>query len=252
MASSIRFNQTNIWSFDALLLKKDWNKPKLVNLFTNPLNNEMDLDNTLDKITELWKPIMKYLKPNDNVYFSLIDILNWFSVESFLILDNNYSSENLIMSDLYNMYRVSSTKEIINIKNNKPQYTNIALYGGLNYDISNEEMISESRKYSNIEQHNQLLVSRGVSLDSIRGYKWNKLDNSLYEVDYIDNLLRNNNIFTYKYVGNSGNEESFKSLSGKNIDIIHLATHGFFLEDKEDLNNRIYYKKRFLWNKYYK
>lgn len=238
-------NQTNTWSFDALLLKKDWNKPKLVNLFINPLNNEMDLDNTIYKINDLWKPIMEFINPNDNVFFSLVDILNWFPVESLLITDNRYSSGDYIMSDLYNMFRLSSTKEIINIKNNKPQYTNIALYGGLNYDISNEEMISESRKYSNIEQHNQLFVSRGLALDSIRGYKWNKLDNSLYEVDYIDNLLRNNNIFIYKYVGNSGNEESFKSLSGKNIDIVHLATHGFFLEDKEDLNNRIYYKKRF-------
>lgn len=238
------FNQTNIWSFDALLLKKDWNKPKLVNLFANPLNNEMDLDNTLDKITELWKPIMKYLKPNDNVYFSLIDILNWFSVESFLILDNNYSSENLIMSDLYNMYRVSSTKEIINIKNSKSQYANIALYGGLNYDISDDDMISESNKYSRMESHNQMFVSRSFSPDSIRGYKWNKLDYSLYEVDYIEELFKKNNLLTHKYVGNLGNEESFKSLTNKNIDIIHIATHGFYLGDKQNLDSKIYYNNK--------
>ena len=238
-------NQKNTWSFDALLLKKDWNKPKLVNLFTNPLNNEMDLDNTIHKINDIWKPIMDFINPNDNVFFSLVDILNWFPIESLLITDNRYPSQDYIMSDIYNMFRLSSTKEIVNIKNNKPQYTNIALYGGLNYDISNEEMISESRKYSNLESHNQLFVSRGLSLDSIRGYKWNKLDNSLYEVDYIENLLKNNNIFTYKYVGNSGNEESFKSLSSINVDIIHLATHGFFLEDKEYLNNRIYYKNKY-------
>ena len=238
------FNQTNIWSFDAILLKKDWNKPKLVNLFTSPLNNEMDLDNTLDKITELWKPIMKYLKPNDNVYFSLIDILNWFSVESCLILDNNYSSENLIMSDLYNMYRVSSTKEIINIKNSKSQYANIVLYGGLNYDISDEDMISDSNKYSRMESHNQMFVSRSLSPDSIRGYKWNKLDNSLYEVDFIEELFKRNNLLTHKYVGNLGNEESFKSLTNKNIDIIHLATHGFYFGDKQNLDNKVYYNNK--------
>lgn len=235
------FNQTNTWSFDALLLKKDWNIPKLVHLFTAPLNDEMDIDNILEQISELWKPIMEFINPNDNVFFSLVDILSWLPVESYLVINNN----DFIMSDLYNMYRVSSTKEIINIKNNKPQYTNIALYGGLNYDISNEEMISESRKYSNIDPHNQLFVSRGLSLDSIRGYKWNKLDNSLYEVDYIEELLKGNHILAKKYVGNSGNEESFKSLSGKNVDIIHLATHGFYLENKEDLDNKKYYNNKF-------
>lgn len=235
------FDQTNVWAYDALLLKKGWDKPILVNLFTNSLNDETDLDNLVYKINELWKPIMEFIKPNDNVYFSLDDILNWFPVESLLVINNN----DFIMSDLYNMYRVSSTKEIINIKNNKPQYTNIALYGGLNYDISNEEMISESRKYSQIEPHNQLFVSRGLSLDSIRGYKWNKLDNSLYEVDYIEELLKGNHILTKKYVRNSGNEESFKSLSGKNVDIIHLATHGFYIENKEDLDNKKYYNNKF-------
>ena len=235
------FDQTNVWAYDALLLKKGWDKPILVNLFTNSLNDETDLDNLVYKINELWKPIMEFIKPNDNVYFSLDDILNWFPVESLLVINNN----DFIMSDLYNMYRVSSTKEIIDIKNNKPQYTNIALYGGLNYDISNEEMISESRKYSQIEPHNQLFVSRGLSLDSIRGYKWNKLDNSLYEVDYIEELLKGNHILTKKYVRNSGNEESFKSLSGKNVDIIHLATHGFYLENKEDLDNKKYYNNKF-------
>ena len=240
-----QFNQTNIWSFEALLLKKDWDKPKLVKLFSNPLNNEMDLNNTIHKINDLWKPIMEFINPNDNVYFSLIDILNWFPVESFLILDNNYSSENLIMSDLYNMYRVSSTKEIINIKNSKSQYANIVLYGGLNYDISDEDMISESNKYSRMESHNQMFVSRSFSPDSIRGYKWNKLDNSLYEVDFIEELFKRNNLLTHKYVGNLGNEESFKSLTNKNIDIIHLATHGFYLDDKQNLDNKIYYNNKF-------
>lgn len=235
------FNQTNTWSFDALLLKKDWNIPKLVHLFTAPLNDEMDIDNILEQINELWKPIMEFINPNDNVFFSLVDILSWLPVESYLVINNN----DFIMSDLYNMYRVSSTKEIINLKNNKFQYDNIVLYGGLNYDISHEEMISESRKYSNIDPHNQLFVSRGLSLDSIRGYKWNKLDNSLYEVDYIEELLKGNHILAKKYVGNSGNEESFKSLSGKNVDIIHLATHGFYLENKEDLDNKKYYNNKF-------
>lgn len=46
--------------------------------------------------------------------------------------------------------------------------------------------------------------------------------------------MERNNITPVCYVGMDGNEESFKSLSGKNTPIIHIATHGFFLKDKVD------------------
>jgi len=36
----------------------------------------------------------------------------------------------------------------------------------------------------------------------------------------------------------TGNEESFKRLSGTSVGLIHLATHGFFLEDVESEYNR--------------
>jgi CHAT domain-containing protein len=35
------------------------------------------------------------------------------------------------------------------------------------------------------------------------------------------------------YSGAKGNEESFKALNGKKYSILHLATHGFFIEDIE-------------------
>jgi len=41
------------------------------------------------------------------------------------------------------------------------------------------------------------------------------------------------------YTGAGGNEESFKNLSGKKISLIHIATHGFFIQDVEkDHDNR--------------
>jgi len=40
-----------------------------------------------------------------------------------------------------------------------------------------------------------------------------------------------------EYTGETGNEESFKSLSGKREGIIHIATHGFFYTIEESRKN---------------
>ena len=50
-------------------------------------------------------------------------------------------------------------------------------------------------------------------------------------------MLESHKIGVKTYTGVVGNEESFKSLSGKKIPIIHLATHGFFYKN-EDVNKK--------------
>ena len=47
-------------------------------------------------------------------------------------------------------------------------------------------------------------------------------------MEYIKELLEKSHITANIFKGNSGNEESFKALSGQEYNIIHLATHGFF------------------------
>lgn len=49
----------------------------------------------------------------------------------------------------------------------------------------------------------------------------------------ISTELNRHQIKTTKYIHTFGTEESFKTLSGKKISIIHLATHGFFYTNEE-------------------
>jgi CHAT domain-containing protein len=49
----------------------------------------------------------------------------------------------------------------------------------------------------------------------------------------IQQQLKTRNILNTRYTGSEGNEESFKQLDGAKTALIHLATHGFFLEDVE-------------------
>ena len=220
----------------ALLLKKDWNCPKIIDLNFNNSNDK-------DHYNIIWKPIEEYIKPGDNIYFSASGILHQIPIESLPI------GNGKIMSDVYNMHRLSSTRELVK-KKKEIKYTKAVLYGGLNYDMTDDELLSASQIYTK-DASTKYFVSRGLLEDSIRGYKWDNLSNAQQEVDYISDLMKKNQITTQTYKGKIGNEESFKALSGHGYNIIHLATHGFFYPD-EEAKEKDYFKSMLLNDHYQK
>lgn len=73
------------------------------------------------------------------------------------------------------------------------------------------------------------MASRALSNDGLR-YGVRYLPETLKEVEEISHKFPNNNRLITDI---TGTEESFKSLAGSSIDIIHLATHGFFWNEEE-------------------
>jgi CHAT domain-containing protein len=72
-------------------------------------------------------------------------------------------------------------------------------------------------------------------MESRSGFsEWSYLAGTKTETERIVGSLSNRNIPHSFYTEHAGNEESFKSLSGKQTGVIHLATHGFFLPDAEN------------------
>ena len=220
-------------AYCAFVLKKDWETPRMYLLGYRDsinINNEVELSNFV------WEPIKQLITPGDHIYFSPSGILHQIPIESLPIGDGK------VMSDVYHMHRVSSTRELA-MKKEKVKYEKAVLYGNLNYEMTDEEMITESQIQS--DENEGFFVSRGLLDDSIRGYVWTKLGNTEREVEYISDLLNKNQVTTATYQHNKGNEESFKSLSGKGYNIIHLATHGFFYPDKV-AKEKDYFKPTFM------
>ena len=133
------------------------------------------------------------------------------------------------MCDEYNMHRLSSTREIVN--KNKPHATNsCALYGGLNYNTSLQDM--ELYAYSSTMRGGKsfnFTPDRSSSHSS-----WGYLPGTAEEVSSIEATLQQGNFHISTFTGSEGVEESFKALSGQKTKIIHIATHGFYLPDKGD------------------
>ena len=105
------------------------------------------------------------------------------------------------------------------------------LYGGIKYNETLAEMIKKSEQYTDYSSSS---VVDGLALRSIsnRG-NWGELNATKDEISNIQKILKKNGISAQTVTESFANEESFKALSGKSPDIIHLATHGYFISSRE-------------------
>lgn len=213
----------------AMLVKSSWDKPVYV-----PLCKDIDLNNCIgnpnvmystDELYQLlWQPLLKYINKGDVVYFSPSGKLHTISIEALHTPDGSYLKDN------YNLIRLTSTRELCVSRPTKAYHSSV-IYGGLNYDVEQHRMKEIAQQYGTVSGDNILLSLRGDN----RG-NWNYLPGTKEEASQIAVIMQKSKIKYDVFESDFGNEESFKSLSDKDIDIIHLATHGFFI--KSDMTDK--------------
>jgi CHAT domain-containing protein len=228
---------TDTVKYAALVLRRGWENPKFVPLFrkdqideiVNRDPNQIYFNGIIGKETRklVWDPLEEYIAPGDKVHFSAAGILHQLAIE------NLSYDESSTIGDRYQMYRLSSTKELAL---QKPQLKsqNVALYGGIKYDLSLDQMIAGSEKY---EPKDSFLAVRGINQDSLDRKGLQFLPGTLAEANEVGDILRKNKYQVTEFIGESGSEESLKDLSGKKTGIIHIATHGFFLPVEQSKRN---------------
>ena len=217
----------------ALVVKPDGKAPSFVPLCTqSEINDCIKIgENAYDYSSPssgmlydlIWKPLEKFIKKGSTVYFSPAGSLSQIALESIA------TPQKKPLSESYSLYRVSSTKRICQDIQPRP-FTSSVLYGGLQYDMSDDLMISQSRKYSDRSQEGSgpTPTFRGNSRSG-----WGYLPGTMAEIEALSDLFKQKSIRYSSYTGIYGNEESFKSLSGTDASIIHLATHGFYVNPNE-------------------
>lgn len=215
----------------ALLAKTGWDKPVYVQLCTEDelkacLDNPNVTYSTVDLYRLLWHPLSEYIDDSSTVYFSPSGMLHTIALESIHIPDGS------CLSDKYNLVRMTSTRELCKEKHPKTYETG-AVYGGLQYDVEQQRMAEVASMSKTELEESPAFALRGED----RG-NWNYLQGTKDEAEHIAGIMRQANINCNLLEGDLGSEESFKALSGSNTDIIHLATHGYFLEgEKADMND---------------
>lgn len=203
----------------------------IVSAFNNDAHNVDMLYSIGDSCSlykNIWKPLEKYMKGKSRIFFSPTGSLN--SINHMAL----YMNDGRMFGDSYDLFRLSSTVQLIDLKSdvNQDSYNSAILFGGINYDESVDDMIGSAKSFQKCNNSLQYLVERS---ENERG-RWNILDGTKAEVENVSEVLNLNAIRTQLLEWNDANEETFKNLDSDSISIIHISTHGFFINTTEKFN----------------
>ncbi len=220
--------------YAALLLNPKSKAPKLIPLFeekealsmwdmsddwsTNDMYSEDSNGRKFSKL--IWSKLLPHLKKGETVYLAATGLLHQLAIEA-LPYDDNHS-----MADIFNLVRVSSTREIVT-RHGNTNNTTAVLYGGIQYDVTADTLLAQSQQYATMS----LLASRGIDNDTTNRGTVDYLPGTKIEAESIQQILENNNVQVQLFTSTNANEESFKALSGMHQNILHIGTHGFFWTD---------------------
>lgn len=162
----------------------------------------------------LWGNIANMLFGKTKVYFAPDGVLNSIGIE--------YLTENGVpVSDIIELHRVSSTRELVNRRQTPPlQYA--SLFGGIDY-LSEGAEASDKRKF-------------GKKRDS-DGLSFAPLEHTRREVEEIKSLLNKHTKKTFDYTGTKASKAEFLTQDHIHpLGILHIATHGKYMDGAKDDN----------------
>lgn len=249
---AIEFYRTSLNEYGALIVRRGWNAPKIVKLKTNINNGRkyVTLENALKRAVDnlkneedippsvMWEiskaiwtdKLLTYLPEESDakVYFSADGLLQLIGMESLHFNDPN-GENHARMSDIYHMYRLSSTRILALEGKPKERQDQATLYGDILYDMTGNAMLNESKKYPKLNRTTRSLRP------ALNDEYIQPLQETGVEVDMIASTLSQENSLKVNLLTRSlGNEESFKNLSGSRQRVLHIATHGYYHQEESD------------------
>ena len=168
----------------------------------------------------IWKPMASSLEGMASIYYAPDGILNSINPDAATAEDGSR------IYDSVNSIRLSSTRDIAKYQR-KTECKDAVLYGGLTYNMTPKAMKTENARYDGYKS-----ATRGLEPGQERN-GWKDLPGTRAEVNRIAGLMSQRGCSVHVLSGTEGSEESFKNLSWHSPDILHLATHGFFIKGEK-------------------
>lgn len=175
----------------------------------------------------IWQPLEEELEGVKTVYISPAGLLHKISFSAIPVND----SLNLI--DKYRT-QVLTTSAMLSDGSGRfelSEHYKAILYGGILYDMDTSDIGYTAGKY---KIHGDFFIrDRSFEVtDSVRGGgTWPYLEGTLSEIRMVDSIFTQTGIKTEIFSKTEAVEESFKYAESMYPEIIHIATHGYFLPE---------------------
>ena len=235
--------------YGAYVLTKNSKVPQLVSLCEVDSINQFFPEGTLDSkwlskfyqestriYDMIWSKLETYIRDKSTIYFSPSGQLNLLNHSALVIQDGKRFGE------IFNLVRLSSIDKILSLRSPETKgqkYESAVIYGGIDYDLTVNEMAEVAKRYKHDSKKSNLMAMRS---DNERGH-WDYLPGTKSESQSVFDMLNSDDIPSILLQDAVANEESFKALSGQSPCIIHLSTHGFFLNSLEKVEANPFMKK---------
>jgi CHAT domain-containing protein len=165
---------------------------------------------------QFWKPIKDKLGDCSRIYLSADGIYNQININ---VLQNPESGQYVL--DETNIYFVTNTKDILSRRTIKTRNT-ARLYGRPTYSVELEGVRPENSSGSSALKNHHLI--------DFKQQQFSDLPDTEKEIQSISGVLEANNWKPEVFLFEEASEESLKSINS--TDVLHIATHGFFLADE--------------------
>lgn len=208
----------------ATLLSYDCPYPQFFDLCkVEDIDQIHDILNGKTAFDFLFKPFEECMMGAKTLYFSPTGSLSLLPLEYIL------TDDEIRLNERIEMVRLSSTRELA-FKKGIFNPENIILYGGVKYNLDEDEMDSKShlsRGFADNSYSCEIEPDLAFNLRAGLSY----LPGSLIEVTKIAGLLASSGFNAELIQGTGATETSIKRLDNKQVQILHIATHGFNVQN---------------------
>ena len=213
--AKVERNATEDSQYIAFVIDHTYDQPKVISICNEYQLVEWENDSHLDlqRLFDIvWQPINDEISASSRILFSADGLLHKFPIENALT-----SCQAIRLSSLRTLTQRPA----------KHKLSQASLFGGLSYSMDKNELLAENKSIPAMQNDRHKVGSRDVR------YGVEELTHTKAEVEAISSILQQRGIVVMTYTGVKGTEEAFRTLSRQNIDILHLATHGFFWTQEE-------------------
>lgn len=183
----------------------------------------------------LWKPLEGVLKGCRRVYLSPCGYLSNIAFHAIKTPDGK------ALIDHYDLFQLTSTAELVKeTKQSSAQQHSAAIFGGIYYDQKQAAKAASTAANGTDQQaldNEKRSLDSELARDENRGTKteaFRYLPGTMQEANDVSEILNNAGVKVIK--GLEATEANFNAMDGKSPNVIHLATHGFFVKDVTNNN----------------